>query len=90
MRATTDINLVFRGIVFDNWEDEKAIDGDGIETNNIHHWSGICQECLNEHPIEENLLDDGGSGTCDIKGCSSRADYYIDFVDSELEFVKVQ
>jgi len=89
MRAIEGINLVFRGITFDNWNDEKEFPENEMEDGNIHHWSGICQSCLNKHPIEENLLDDGGSGTCDIKGCSGEADYYVDFVDSELEFIKV-
>jgi hypothetical protein len=86
MKPINSINLIFRGITFDNWTEEEAEYGDGI---NPHHWSGICQSCLDKHPIEQNLLDDGGSGTCDIKGCSGEADYYIDFVDSELEFIQV-
>ena len=89
MRAIEGINLVFKGITFDNWNEEKEFPENGMENSTIHHWSGICQNCLNEHPIEENLLDSSGSGTCDIKGCSGKADYYVDFVDSELEFIKV-
>jgi len=89
MQAIKGINLVFRGITFDNWNEEKEFPENEMENGNIHHWSGICQDCLDKHPIEENLLDNGGSGTCDIKGCIGRADYYVDFADSELEFIKV-
>jgi len=90
MRAIKGTNLVFRGITFDNWNEqiEDGFKDEKLKPNTIHHWSGICETCLKDHPIEENLLDNGGSGICDIKGCSDEADYYVDFIDSELEFIK--
>ena len=42
-------------------------------------WSQICKGCVEELYVSKSLLDDTGSGICGVKGCSNKADYYIDF-----------
>lgn len=75
-RAETPSLLIFEGVVFDNYED-KETDLDGTV------WSRICSKCVEKHHIRKTLLDDSGSGSCGVKGCSNKADYYIDFLPSE-------
>lgn len=61
--------LQYNNIVFDDFE----INDKGYK------WSRICRNCVNKHNINNNDLDDGGSGKCSVLGCNNEADYYIDF-----------
>jgi hypothetical protein len=99
MKAYKGVNLKFRGVIFNEWAEDQEEgflyndqDGNTVENEGegCHYWSGICKEHVNKYSLGDDLLDEGGSGTCGIKGCNREADYYIDFHDSEIEFVKAR
>ena len=49
----------------------------------------MCPHCHNKYrSILGNRADDGGTaqGTCSVKGCENKADYYVDFDKNEVEF----
>ena len=82
MEAVIGVNLSFRNVIFDNWSEDIE---DELGT---HYWAGVCEDCVIKHQIENELLDDSGMGTCDIKGCNKEAYYYIDFIDNEVRFIE--
>lgn len=47
------------------------------------YWACICEKCVKQNNISENLLDDVGVGICGVAGCENEADYYIDFPEIE-------
>lgn len=65
----------FRGIPFE----------DVVQDDDGHVWSQICQQCVDKHEVQINILDEPGSGLCGVLGCENEADYYIDFPDEEIK-----
>lgn len=81
-------NLVYKGIVFDDWtrgDPESPYDP---------YWSEICESCAQKYRDKiEGRIDDGkcASGICGVKGCNNHgadadSHYYIDFEDKEITF----
>lgn len=64
-------------IVFDDFCDERNTDYCGV-------WAGMCRECAKKYHdllVDDSCdrLDECGSGSCSVEGCSNEADFYVDF-----------
>lgn len=82
-------NMIFskRGkqIIFDDYVDNTEEYGS--------YWVEMCLHCYNKYrSILGNRIDDGGTaqGTCSVRGCENKADYYVDFDKNEVEFKDCQ
>ena len=72
-------------IVFDDYVDNTEEYGS--------YWVEMCPYCHNKYrSILGNRADDGGTaqGTCSVKGCENKADYYVDFDKNEVGFGECQ
>lgn len=63
---------VYKGVRFD--------DVTKADEESSYSWSQICLSCVDEHKIDNKVLDNAGSGICGVEGCWNESDYYIDFV----------
>jgi len=68
-------------IIFNNF-------GDNTKEYNSY-WVGMCPHCHNKYRgILGKRCDDRDTarGTCCVKGCENKADYYVEFDKNEVKF----
>lgn len=69
-----------RPLVFDDYVDNTG--------EFQSYWACLCGQCREKYGTElEGRIDDCGSGTCSIEGCSNDADFYVDFGMNEVVVV---
>ncbi|SNS23352.1 hypothetical protein SAMN05446037_1006141 [Anaerovirgula multivorans] len=69
-----------KGIIFDDAVLKK-------ESGDVNDYTSVCIPCVRKHKISWSKLDGIGSEYCGVKGCTNRANYYLDFEDGELEVI---
>lgn len=63
-----DGTITYKGIIFDDWNDNQGI------------WSEICEHCIEKYRLGgENISDNAMTIACGVQGCTNDADFYIDF-----------
>lgn len=80
---TAGANTSIRGDTSLIIENEIIPFDDFAKNEDGRYWACICEKCVKQNNISENLLDDVGVGICGVAGCENEADYYIDFPEIE-------
>lgn len=59
------------GVIFDNYTVPETLPA----------WSQICIHCTQKYNINIDCINKNiGHGTCGVKGCTNKANHYIDFI----------
>lgn len=64
----------------------KGVKFDDYTSDSVGSWSQVCKCCSDRfEDLNKDLeISEFGDGLCGIEGCYNEAEYYIDFVRTDL------
>jgi hypothetical protein len=74
------MKMTIEGVVFDDF---TVDDGEQIT-----RWSQVCQDHVNHFQGTNAIASQcAGEPICGVEGCDNIAEYYLDFIDADYDFI---